>query len=109
MFLQNLLICAWNLLSFSCFLFLELNLFFFFLSKSIFLFLTSGVFKMLFVLTLYIWLTRNRVQEVAGASNNMLRRSGNFLPPPVEEMTNSSGFSMEKFNAKSAFSVRKSG
>ncbi|KAL3520651.1 hypothetical protein ACH5RR_018800 [Cinchona calisaya] len=48
--------------------------------------------------------TRNRVQEVAGASNNMLRRSGNFLPPPVEEMTNGTGSSIEKSTAKSSFS-----
>nr|XP_027085869.1 CCR4-NOT transcription complex subunit 4-like isoform X1 [Coffea arabica] len=48
--------------------------------------------------------TRHRVQEVAGATNNMLRRSGNFLPPPVEEMTTSGSSFIGKSTAKSSFS-----
>ncbi|KAM0051366.1 putative transcription factor C2H2 family [Helianthus debilis subsp. tardiflorus] len=29
--------------------------------------------------------TRNKVQQITGATNDMQRRSGNFLPPPVDD------------------------
>ncbi|CAI9091014.1 OLC1v1025931C1 [Oldenlandia corymbosa var. corymbosa] len=46
--------------------------------------------------------TRNRVQEVAGASNSILKRSGNVLPPPFEEFPNTSDSALEKFTARSS-------
>ncbi|KAK4255022.1 hypothetical protein QN277_008083 [Acacia crassicarpa] len=32
--------------------------------------------------------TRSRVQQITGATNNMQRRSGNLLPPPVDDYIN---------------------
>ncbi|KAL3523409.1 hypothetical protein ACH5RR_016243 [Cinchona calisaya] len=46
--------------------------------------------------------TRTRVQEIAGASNNMHRRSGNTLPLPVEELANNNGSSVDISTAKSS-------
>ncbi|TKY67277.1 CCR4-NOT transcription complex subunit 4 [Spatholobus suberectus] len=34
--------------------------------------------------------TRTRVQQITGATNNMQRRSGNVLPPPVDDSMNNS-------------------
>ncbi|KAI9076163.1 hypothetical protein K1719_041861 [Acacia pycnantha] len=34
--------------------------------------------------------TRSRVQQITGATNNMQRRSGNLLPPPVDDYINHS-------------------
>ncbi|KAL5169469.1 CCR4-NOT transcription complex subunit 4 [Glycine soja] len=34
--------------------------------------------------------TRSRVQQITGATNNMQRRSGNVLPPPLDDNMNSS-------------------
>lgn len=43
--------------------------------------------------------TRNRVQQIVGAGNNMLRRVGSILPPPVDELSNSSS-TIERSTAK---------
>ncbi|MCL7034119.1 hypothetical protein MKW94_016476 [Papaver nudicaule] len=40
--------------------------------------------------------TRSRVQQITGATNNSLRRSGNVLPPPADELINISAPSSEK-------------
>ncbi|TKY48485.1 CCR4-NOT transcription complex subunit 4 [Spatholobus suberectus] len=34
--------------------------------------------------------TRSRVQQITGAANNMQQRSGNVLPPPLDDFTNTS-------------------
>ncbi|XP_038901785.1 uncharacterized protein LOC120088502 isoform X3 [Benincasa hispida] len=34
--------------------------------------------------------TRSRVQQITGASNNLQRRSGNVLPPPMDDFCNNS-------------------
>ncbi|XP_027344951.1 uncharacterized protein LOC113857366 isoform X3 [Abrus precatorius] len=34
--------------------------------------------------------TRSRVQQITGATNNMQRRSGNVLPPPMDDSTSNS-------------------
>ncbi|KAI3928996.1 hypothetical protein MKX01_029525 [Papaver californicum] len=40
--------------------------------------------------------TRSRVQQITGATNNSLRRSGNVLPPPADELINISAPTSEK-------------
>lgn len=40
--------------------------------------------------------TRSRVQQITGATNNSLRRSGNVLPPPADELINISAPTLEK-------------
>lgn len=52
---------------------------------------------------------RNRVQQIAGNTNNMIRRSGNVLPPPVDEFSNTGSLSTEKPPAQNAPCVRKLG
>nr|XP_025886381.1 uncharacterized protein LOC101257555 isoform X3 [Solanum lycopersicum] len=37
--------------------------------------------------------TRNRVQQIAGDASNMMNRSGNVLPPPIDELS-STGFTL---------------
>ncbi|KAL3649775.1 hypothetical protein CASFOL_006178 [Castilleja foliolosa] len=34
--------------------------------------------------------TRSRVQQIVGATNNVVKRAGNMLPPPVDDICNSS-------------------
>ncbi|KAA8539366.1 hypothetical protein F0562_026058 [Nyssa sinensis] len=46
--------------------------------------------------------TRNRVQQIVGATHNMQQRSGNVLPPPVDEPINNSGVCTEKATVRSA-------
>ncbi|XP_019198505.1 PREDICTED: uncharacterized protein LOC109192361 isoform X2 [Ipomoea nil] len=46
--------------------------------------------------------TRNRVQQITGNTNNMIRRSGNVLPPPVDEFSNTGSLSTEKPPAQNA-------
>ncbi|VFQ64751.1 unnamed protein product [Cuscuta campestris] len=46
--------------------------------------------------------TRNRVQQVAGATVNMIRRSGSMLPPPVDDIANIGNHSTEKPLAQNA-------
>ncbi|CAH9054992.1 unnamed protein product [Cuscuta epithymum] len=46
--------------------------------------------------------TRNRVQQVAGATNNVIRRSGSMLPPPVDEIANSGMHPTERTLAQNA-------
>ncbi|CAK9177966.1 unnamed protein product [Ilex paraguariensis] len=40
--------------------------------------------------------TRSRVQQIAGATNNMQQRSGNVLPPPADEYCNNGFVSSRK-------------
>lgn len=40
--------------------------------------------------------TRNRVQQIVGANDNVLRRSGSTLPSPVDDMSNGSSPFIEK-------------
>ncbi|XP_017641784.1 uncharacterized protein LOC108483087 isoform X2 [Gossypium arboreum] len=46
--------------------------------------------------------TRNRVQQITGATNNMQRRAGNTLPPPVDDYCPNSSASAAKSVSKSA-------
>ncbi|GMN24520.1 hypothetical protein TIFTF001_000608 [Ficus carica] len=40
--------------------------------------------------------TRSRVQQITGAANNVQRRSGNLLPPPIDDYCNSNSASSGK-------------
>ncbi|XP_024031778.1 uncharacterized protein LOC21394467 isoform X3 [Morus notabilis] len=40
--------------------------------------------------------TRSRVQQITGAANNVQRRSGNVLPPPIDDYCNNSSASSGK-------------
>ncbi|XWS71772.1 hypothetical protein CRYUN_Cryun03dG0167400 [Craigia yunnanensis] len=46
--------------------------------------------------------TRNRVQQITGATNNMQRRAGNMLPPPMDDFCPNSSASAAKPIAKNA-------
>ncbi|KAJ4831942.1 hypothetical protein Tsubulata_039723 [Turnera subulata] len=46
--------------------------------------------------------TRSRVQQITGGTNNMLRRSGNALPPPLDDYCISNSASAAKPIGKSA-------
>ncbi|KAJ4977848.1 hypothetical protein NE237_008628 [Protea cynaroides] len=46
--------------------------------------------------------TRSRVQQITGTTYNLQRRSGNVLPPPVDDYCNSSASSSGKPTIKSA-------
>ncbi|OMO67561.1 hypothetical protein CCACVL1_20453 [Corchorus capsularis] len=46
--------------------------------------------------------TRSRVQQITGATNNMQRRAGNMLPPPIDDYCPNSSTSAAKPIAKSA-------
>ncbi|KAL3850745.1 hypothetical protein ACJIZ3_012627 [Penstemon smallii] len=52
--------------------------------------------------------TRSRVQNITGSSNSMHRRSGNVLPPPVDEYCNNSSNSSGKPIAKTAITTNNS-
>ncbi|XP_012082267.1 uncharacterized protein LOC105642163 isoform X2 [Jatropha curcas] len=53
--------------------------------------------------------TRSRVQQIIGATNNLHRRSGNVLPPPVDEYTDTNLSSPTKLDSKSSlFNVENS-
>ncbi|KAF8402776.1 hypothetical protein HHK36_010866 [Tetracentron sinense] len=52
--------------------------------------------------------TRSRVQQIAGATNNLQRRSGNVLPPPADEYCNYNTASTGKPVVESAPNVRDS-
>ncbi|KAL1532793.1 RING-type E3 ubiquitin transferase [Salvia divinorum] len=48
--------------------------------------------------------TRSRVQQIVGAANNVIKRSGTVLPPPLDDVhTNSSSFS-DKSTTRSSIS-----
>ncbi|XP_027342196.1 uncharacterized protein LOC113854995 isoform X3 [Abrus precatorius] len=50
--------------------------------------------------------TRSRVQQITGAANNMQRRSGNVLPPPLDDCTNiSSGKPIVKNASSTSVSI----
>lgn len=40
--------------------------------------------------------TRNRVHQIVGATHNMQRRSGNMLPPPLDDPLNGNGVATDK-------------
>ncbi|KAG8655300.1 hypothetical protein MANES_04G026900v8 [Manihot esculenta] len=40
--------------------------------------------------------TRSRVQQITGATNNMLRRSGSMLPPPMDDYSSNSSAAVAK-------------
>ncbi|PIN16715.1 MOT2 transcription factor [Handroanthus impetiginosus] len=48
--------------------------------------------------------TRGRVQQIVGATNNMLKRSGNVLPPPAEDIYNSNSTFTDKSTLRSGTS-----
>ncbi|CAN4106955.1 unnamed protein product [Withania somnifera] len=46
--------------------------------------------------------TRNRVQQVVGATSNMMNRSGNILPPPIDELSSTGFASSETSSIRNA-------
>lgn len=46
------------------------------------------------------------MQQIAGAGNSALRRTGSILPPPMDELSNISSISIEKASVKSPLNVR---
>ncbi|KAL6565342.1 hypothetical protein OROGR_002293 [Orobanche gracilis] len=48
--------------------------------------------------------TRSRVQQIVGAANNAVKRSGNMLPPPSDDFCNSSSIFTDKATIRSGIS-----
>ncbi|XP_009790896.1 uncharacterized protein [Nicotiana sylvestris] len=46
--------------------------------------------------------TRSRVQQIVGATSSAMKRSGNVLPPPIDELSNTSFTSTENSTIRSA-------
>ncbi|CAN4090219.1 unnamed protein product [Withania somnifera] len=46
--------------------------------------------------------TRNRVQQIVGAISNMMNRSGNVLPPPIDELSSTGYTSTETSSNRNA-------
>ncbi|XP_059309131.1 uncharacterized protein LOC132060223 isoform X1 [Lycium ferocissimum] len=46
--------------------------------------------------------TRNRVQQIVGATSNMTNRSGNVLPPPIDELSRTGFTSTETSSIRNA-------
>lgn len=54
-----------------------------------------------------LWrLFRSRVQQIVGATSSAMKRSGNVLPPPIDELSNTSFTSTENSTIRSAVSVK---
>lgn len=49
---------------------------------------------------------RNRVHQIVGATHNMQRRSGNMLPPPLDDPLNGNGVTTDNAIVGSALKVR---
>lgn len=54
----------------------------------------------------FCWLYRNRVQQIVGATSNMMNRSGSVLPPPIDELSSTGFTSTETSSIRNALSVR---
>ncbi|KAI3459024.1 hypothetical protein Pfo_015687 [Paulownia fortunei] len=48
--------------------------------------------------------TRSRVQQIVGATNNVVKRSGNVLPPPADDICNSTSAFTDKSTVRSGIS-----
>ncbi|KAL0402433.1 UNVERIFIED_CONTAM: hypothetical protein Slati_4273200, partial [Sesamum latifolium] len=48
--------------------------------------------------------TRSRVQQIVGATDNVVKRSGNVLPPPLSDIQNSTSTSSDKSTVRSGIS-----
>ncbi|KAK4385842.1 putative general negative regulator of transcription C16 [Sesamum angolense] len=48
--------------------------------------------------------TRSRVQQIVGATDNVVKRSGNVLPPPLSDIQNSTSTSTDRSTVRSGIS-----
>lgn len=71
-----------------------------------FLLYSLGICTILGLIQLALCFHRNRVHQIVGATHNMQQRSGNMLPPPLDDHLNGNGVATDNAIVGSALKVR---